>query len=218
MGIDSFRCAKNGTLLYRVGAKIFKTDLNNPESRSMVHEGPAPLHFEVSATGRFAFFLNTESQNSNHPNATLHDLKTNKVYHLPVPVKKALFSRDGRRLAYIEKSFFPNRPSKDERKNPHFFILDTINMEVRDYGFQISDYFGWAPEGNRIIYSMKYTHPSRGSYENGIFMIQVSDGKEIAKLTSINAAASPVISLSGKVILWEGMDMDTFFVAKNPLY
>ncbi len=48
-------------------------------------------------------------------------------------------------------------------------------------------------------------------------MMQVSDGKEIAKLTSISAAAPPILSRSGTYILWEGMDMDTFFVIKNPL-
>jgi hypothetical protein len=90
-------------------------------------------------------------------------------------------------------------------------------MRVVDYGYDVSDAFGWTPDGNRIIYSMKCIHPSLAAYENGIFIMQVSDGKEIAKLTSMNAAGPPVISSSGKYILWEGMDMDTFFVVKNPL-
>ena len=90
-------------------------------------------------------------------------------------------------------------------------------MEVRDYGYYVGDYFSWTADGNRILYSMKCIHPSLAAYENGIFMMQVSNGKEIAKLTSINAAAPPMISLSGKYIIWEGMDMDTFFVVKNPL-
>jgi len=217
MGIDSFRCANDGTLLYRVGGKILRTDLKNPGSRSTVHEESAPSNFDLSGTGRYAFISAPDSRDPSAPNARLYDLKTNKIYNIPVAVKKAIFSPDGKRLAYTERGLPPPHPSKGERKNPHFFILDTGNMEVRDYGHSVGDYFGWAPGGNRIIYSMKCIHPSLAAYENGIYIIQVSDGKEIAKLTSINAAASPVISLSGKYIIWEGMDMDTFFVVKNPL-
>ncbi len=216
-GVDSFRCAKDGTLLYRAGGKIFRTDLKNLESRFMVHEDAALSNFDLSSTGRYVFISIPGSQDPSTLNVRLHDLKANKIYNIPVAVKKALFSPDGRRLAYIEKSLPPNDPSKGERKNPHFFILDVSSMEVRDYGYHVGDYFGWTPDGNRILYSMKCIHPSLAAYENGIFIMQVSNGKEIAKLTSINAAAPPVISLSGKYIIWEGMDMDTFFVVRNPL-
>ena len=216
-GIDSFRCAKDGTLLYRVGGKILRADLKNLESRSIVHEDAAPSNFDLSSTGRYAFISTPDSQDSSTLSARLHDLKTNKIYNIPAAVKKASFSPDGRRLAYIEKSLPPSYPSKVERKNPHFFILDMSSMEVRDYGYYVGDYFSWTADGNRILYSMKCIHPSLAAYENGIFMMQVSNGKEIAKLTSINAAAPPMISLSGKYIIWEGMDMDTFFVVKNPL-
>lgn len=215
-GIDSFRCAKDGTLLYGVGGKNVRTDLKNPGSRSIVHEDVVPSNFDLSSTGRYAF-ISTDSRDSSTPSARLHDLKKNKIYNIPVSVKKASFSPDGQRLAYIEKIFSSNCPSKAERKNPHFFILDMSSMEVRDYGYHVSDYFGWTADGSRIVYSMKCTHPSLAVYENGVFIMQVSNGKEIAKLTSINAAATPVISLSGKYILWEGMDMDTFFIVKNPL-
>lgn len=217
-GIDFFRCAKDETLLYRIGRKIFRTSLKNLDSRTMIYEDAALPNFDLSNTGRYAFISIPDSQNPNVLKAMLIDLNTNKIYNIPVPVKKALFSPDGRRLAYIEKSPPPFYPSKIEHKNPHFFILDTSTMRVVDYGYDVSDTFGWTPDGNRIIYSMKCIHPSLAAYENGIFIMQVSDGKEIAKLTSINAADSPVISLSGKYIIWEGMDMDTFFVVKNPLY
>ncbi len=219
-GIDFFQCANDGTLLYRAGGRILKTDLKNPKSRSIIHEGDAPSNFELSSTGRYAFISVPDSRDPGARSAKLYDLKADKIYNIPAPVKKALFSPDGRRVAYIEKTPSSNSPSKAERRNPHFFILEVGNMEVRDYGHQVSDTFSWTADGNRILYSMKCIHPSLAAYENGIFMMQVSNGKEIAKLTSltsINAAAPPIISSSGRYILWEGLDMDTFFVARNPL-
>ena len=216
-GIDYFQCAKEGTLLYRIGKKIFRTHLKNLDSRYIIHEDASLYNFDLSSTGRYAFISIPDSQNPSTLKAMVHDLRTNKIYHIPVPVKRALFSPDGRRLAYTETGPPSRYPSKIEHRNPHFFILDISTMVVRDYGYDVSDTFGWTPDGNRIIYSIKCIHPSLAAYENGIFMMQVSDGKEIAKLTSINATGPPVISLSGKYILWEGMDMDTFFVVKNPL-
>ena len=215
--IDYFRCAKDGTLLYRIGRKIYRTNLKALDSHAMVYEGAASPNFDLSNTGRYAFISIPDSQDPSIRKAMLVDLNTNKIYNIPVPVKKAIFSPDGRRLAYIEKSPPPHYPSKIEHRNPHFFILDTSTMRVVDYGYDVSDAFGWTPDGNRIIYSMKCIHPSLAAYENGIFIMQVSDGKEIAKLTSMNAVGPAVISSSGKYILWEGMDMDTFFVVKNPL-
>ncbi len=216
-GIDSFRCANDGTLLYRAEGKILKTDLKNPESRSIVHEDTAPSNFDLSSTGRYAFISVPDSQGPNRLNARLYDLKTNKIYNIPAAVKKALFSPDGKRVAYIEKTPSSGYPAKVERRNPHFFILDVSNMEVRDYGYHVTDTFNWTADGNRILYSMKCNHPSLPVRENGIFMVQVSDGKEIAKLTSINAASPPILSLSGRYILWEGVDMDTFFIVRNLL-
>ncbi len=216
--IDYFRRAKDGTLLYRIGRKIYRTNLKALDSHAMIYEGAASPNVDLSDTGRYAFISIPDSQDPSILKAMLVDLNTNKIYNIPVPVKKAIFSPDGRRLAYIEKSPPPHYPSKIEPKNQHFFILDTSTMRVVDYGYDVSDVFGWTPDGNRIIYSMKCIHPSLAAYENGIFIMQVSDGKEIAKLTSMNAAGPPVISPSGKYILWEGMDMDTFFVVKNPLH
>jgi hypothetical protein len=47
--------------------------------------------------------------------------------------------------------------------------------------------------------------------------MRVSDGKEIAKVSAISSSDSLSISQSGKYIMWEDWDNDTFFVIKNPL-
>jgi hypothetical protein len=95
--------------------------------------------------------------------------------------------------------------------------LDIKTIQVRDYGFEVDDHFNWTPDGNHIIYSMKCIHPSLGAYENGIFIMRVSDGKEIAKVSAISASDSPSISLSGKYIMWQDWDNETFFIVKNPI-
>ena len=90
-------------------------------------------------------------------------------------------------------------------------------MQVRDYGFEVNDHFNWTPDGNHIIYSRKCIHPFLGLDEDGIFIMRVSDGKEIAKISAISSSDYPSISQSGKYIVWEDWDNDTFFVIKNPL-
>ncbi len=100
--------------------------------------------------------------------------------------------------------------------NPHFFILDLMTKQIRDYGYGVSENFNWTPDGNHIIYSMKRVHESLAVYKNGIYIMQISDGEEVAKLTSVNTL-EPVMSHSGKFVVWEGANMDTFFVVQNPL-
>jgi len=159
-----------------------------------------------------------DPQNPNALKGILVDLSTGEtIFEMPVPVKKVLFSPDGTKLAYIEQGPLPYYPSTIKYMNPHFFVLDIKTMQVRNYGFEVNDHFNWTPDGNHIIYSMKFIHPSLGAYENGIFIMRVSDGKEIAKVSAISSSDSLSISQSGKYIMWEDWDNDTFFVIKNPL-
>jgi hypothetical protein len=69
---------------------------------------------------------------------------------------------------------------------------------------------------------MKCVHESGVVYEHGIFVVRISDGKEVAKLSSISSIPAPMMSRPGKYIIWQGSDMwegpvDAFFVVRNPL-
>ncbi len=93
-------------------------------------------------------------------------------------------------------------------------ILTVKPVFSRNYS-AVDLYFGWTAEGNRIIYSMKCIHPSLAAYENGIFIMQVSDGKEIAKLTSINAAAPPCDLLVAEIYHMGRYGYGYFFCSKK---
>lgn len=219
MEIVSFRAANDGTLLYQIGTRLFKTHLKDSNSRFMIFEDQALSKFDISETGQHALISTINNpQNPNALKAMLLNLSTGKIlFETPVPVQKALFSPDGMKLAYIEQPLPPYYPSIIKYKSPHFFVLDIKTIQVRDYGFEVDDHFNWTPDGNHIIYSMKCIHPSLGAYENGIFIMRVSDGKEIAKVSAISASDSPSISLSGKYIMWQDWDNETFFIVKNPI-
>jgi hypothetical protein len=218
-GIESFQCSKNGTLVYRIGAKLFKTNLSELSSPVLLYQDEALSKFDISETGQQALILTIrDRQNVNVLKAILVDLGTGeKTFEIPVPVKKVLFSPDGTKLAYVERHRPAYYPSTTKYMNPHFFVFDIKTMQVRDYGFEVNDYFNWTPDGNHIIYSMKCMHPSVARYENGIFIMRVSDGKEITKVSVMSSSDSPSISHSGKYIRWQDWDNETFFVIKNPL-
>ncbi|MBS3919564.1 MAG: hypothetical protein KG012_11845 [Deltaproteobacteria bacterium] len=218
-GIVSFRAAKDGTLVYQIGTKVFKTHLNDLNSRFMIFEDQALSNFDISEPGQHALIYTINNpQNPNMLMAMLVNLSTGKtLFEIPVPVKRALFSPDGMKLAYIEQAAPPYYPSNIKYRNPHFFVLTISTMQVCDYGFEVNDHFNWTPDGNHIIYSMKCIHPSLGAYENGIFIMRVSDGKQTSKVSSISASDFPSISLSGKYVIWEDWDNSTFFTVENPL-
>ena len=95
-------------------------------------------------------------------------------------------------------------------------MLILITAKTKDYGYGVSDDFSWSPNGKHILYSMKYVHPSLGMYKPGIFIMRISDGKDIGRLSKISASDPPYISPSGKCIVWDALNNDTFFIIENP--
>jgi Tol biopolymer transport system component len=136
---------------------------------------------------------------------------------------RARWSPDGTRLAYIEDTTVhedPDDPSRRIWPNPRFFILDTMTMKKQDYGVGVTEDFSWTPDGEHIIHSMKYAHPTLGVYTLGIFIMRVSDGNEIGRLSNVSATPgdSGTITPSGQYVYWQALNTDTFFVVKNPFF
>ncbi len=217
-----FQIADNGTVLFILGSspswKIYKTNLQNPEHRTLVFESEVTPEFIISGDGQFALISTRKLEKPDYWVAKLYDLNTNVIIlELETNIRKARFSPDGSKLAYREI------PEPSKRKfPPHFFVLDLKTKHAHDYGYGIQFDFNWTPDGNHIIHSMKCTHESGVVYQHGIFVVQISDGKEVAKLSSISSIPAPTMSRSGKYIIWQGSDMwegpvDAFFVVRNPL-
>ncbi len=217
--IYDFQLASNETLLYSLSNnpwKIYKTSIKNSEHQTLVFEDDWTPVFILSPDGQFALISTRDHEKANSWNTTLYNLKTNmSIMKISAEVRHARFSPDGTKLAYKEMATQSNYP-KTIFSNPHFFILDLMTKQIRDYGYGVSENFNWTPDGNHIIYSMKRVHESLAVYKNGIYIMQISDGEEVAKLTSVNTL-EPVMSHSGKFVVWEGANMDTFFVVQNPL-
>jgi len=212
-----FQLADNGTVLFTLGGshawKVYKTNLQNPEHRTLIFESEMTPEFIISRDGQFALVSTRKLEKPDDWSTKLYNLNKNVVdLELATHIRYARFSPDGSKLAYKEVY----EPSKHKTTKPHFFVLDLKTKHVHDYGYGIDEHFNWTPDRDHIIYSMKCIHQS-GVYENGIFVVRISDGKEIAKLTSINSNGAPEMSRSGKYIVWEGADMNTFFVVENPL-
>jgi hypothetical protein len=209
-----FRLTDNGTVLLILGSKVYKTTLQNPELRTLIFAGETTPEFIISRDGQFALISGRKREYPDYQRTNLYDLGTNViVMEVPAGVRDSRFSPDGSKLAYIE-------PYYSFRKHRHFFVLDVKTKHVHDYGYGIDGHFNWTPDGNHIIYSTKCHEV--GGCEYGIFVVRISDGKEVAKLSSISSDPAPVMSGSGKYIIWQGSDsweghVDTFFVVKNPL-
>jgi len=217
-----FQLADNGTVLFILGSipswKVYKTNLQNPEHRTLIFESEMTPEFIISGDGQFALVSTRKLEKPDCWSTKLYDLNTNVInLELATHIRNARFSPDGSKLAYKELY----EPSKHKITKPHFFVLDLKTKHAHDYGYGIDQHFNWTPDGNHIIYSMKCIHES-GVYEHGIFVMRISDGKEVAKLSSISSDPAPTMSRSGKYIIWQGSDswegpVDTFFVVRNPL-
>lgn len=221
--------ASNGTLVYRIKRSgkertwnndIFLTNLETPHSRTLIFSGIHVLGMNLSPNGRYVLvsFRHWNTDGKEEGKETLIDLSDKKdMLTLPL-LKRAIWSPDGTKLAFLEKKHAQkdtHDPSKTKWTNPHFFTLDLTTGQKRDYGLGWRD-FNWTPDGNHIIYSMKYAHESRTEYKMGVFIMRVSDGKEIGQLTKVSANPAPVMSGSGKYIVWEALSGSTFFIAENP--
>jgi Tol biopolymer transport system component len=228
-----FQLADNGTVLFILGSspswKVYKTNLQNPEHRTLIFESEMTPEFIISGDGQFALVSTRKLEKPDYWSTQLYDLNTNVInLELATHIRNARFSPDGSKLAFKEV-YDPSKytfkegynPSKHRIIKPHFFVLDLKTKHAHDYGYGIDEHFNWTPDGNHIIFSMKCIHES-GVYEHGIFVVRISDGKEVAKLTSISSIPAPTMSRSGKYIIWQGSDrwegpVHTFFVVRNPL-
>lgn len=227
---DEFQVASNGALVYRIepyGEKrpwnndIYLTNLQTLNTQTLIFSGIHVVGINISPNGQYVLlsFRHWNADGKEGGKETLIDLNLKKdILTFPM-LERAAWSPDGRKLAYLETKHplrDRNDPSKVIWENPHFFILDLKTGQKRDYGLGVSREFNWTPDGKHIIYSMKYAHESLTIYKMGVFIMSVADGKEIGQLTKISANPAPVMSHSGKYIIWEALNGNTFFIAENP--
>ena len=228
-----FQVSSDGTIIYKDDKDgVYLTNLATPTNRIPLFHDPKgqksdPKGLKLSSTydlspiGKDAvFYLPHKDQNSKRM-VVLVNLKTLEVIDT-FSVRRherVLWSSDGTKLAYLEDTVVQvdkKDPSKRVWPNPHFFVLDLESGDRQDLGIGVSDVFRWTPDGRHIIYTLKYTHESLGIFKNGIFIMRIADGKEIGQLSKISAHSILYISPSCKYIVWQGLNMDTFFVAENP--
>ncbi len=233
-GTDNFQVSKNNVVIYRTRiygnrkrpnysySDIYLSSLDeSSHSAKKVVSAEYLSRVTVSPNGRFAFlqfnYFNRDGKESGE--SKIVDLTTgDRIVNLPM-IKASAWSPDGNKLAFLEKTLPEKRkddPSKAVWWNPHFYIYDLITGKTKDYGYGVADKFSWSPIGKHILYSMKYDHPSLGVYKPGIFIMRISDGKDIGRLSKISASGAPYISPSGKYIVWDALNNDTFFIVENP--
>lgn len=218
-GADGFDLASNNVLIYRSGKRVYSADLSKPGSSSLILTGEDLYGMSISPNGRYALLIFSKEVKRNS-RVSIIDLESHEKIDIPQKILRAAWSPDGTKMAYAEYTS-PEKDKSDPEKvvweNPHFYIVDLTTKRIRDYNYGVSKDFNWTPDGEHIIYSTKSAHPYLKFYENGIFIIRISDGREIGQINKINANSPPVISPSGKYIIWKGFNMETFFVSSNPL-
>jgi hypothetical protein len=225
-GVSSFQIASDGTLLYSTGdystMSLYLANIQKTSPGTRIFQALRIAAFDLSPDGGFALLYDLYSDQNNRT-AMLANLRTHQILNKwsigTDSFLRARWSPGGTKLAYLEKTF-PQKSKEDPSKavwpNPHFFILDIGSGNVRDYGVGVSEDFNWTPDSRHILYTLKYKHESLGMYENGIFIMRVEDGKELGQLSKVSAHLNLNMSPSCRYIVWQALDMDTFFVAENP--
>jgi len=215
-GMDHFQATPSGIVLYHAEDGIFLKDLREPGPGVRVLTSTVFKRFSLSPDGRFALLYDDTFQDEK---ATLFDLATKKVLKtLPKP-KRDEWSPDGASLAYVEKSFIrkvKDQSGRDTFENSHFFILDIASGQEHDLGFGTGERFSWTADSRRIVFSEFCRDRLVGVYEPGIFIMEAADGKLVGKVARISASDPPQLSADGKIIAWDAVDMETFFVIQNP--
>jgi len=233
---NNFQVASNGNILYNYNNNsVYMTNLANPSKKiklfpecEILESGFQNLklsrRFDLSPSGEHAVFYIKEKTHNSKAMCVLIDLQALKVVD-KFSVKKhskALWSPRGTKLAYHEDTIVQNSDDPDPSKRiwpkPHFFILDLATGQTQDFGIRVSEEFNWTPDEKHILYSSKIINESPGYHESGIFIMRIYDGKDISKVSNISAFGYLTISLSGKYIAWEALNVETFFVVENPFW
>lgn len=218
--IEDFEMADDGTILY----KCVHCD-NNKESKYFTFnfkKNAIPVEMlvkylrKLSPNGVYA--LSSESKNyyDYDTDVILVNAKTNqilfkwKMYDIN-PISDMKWSPDGKRIAYTQKA-----PFKADKSEFNFTILNVETLKKTVYGIGIGG-FTWSPDGKFIVFGYKEEPAGKGSViTEGIWILRVSDGKEIGRLSDVGSQFGPYISPSGEYIVWDSLNTDTFFIVKNP--
>ena len=222
-----FDIADDGTILFcKEGpgkTSYYVLNLQQSFPPAMVFSNPHTYAISLSPDSQYALF-GVFHPNTEERSLQLLDLRTRKmIKELPAgkndPLIEAKWSPDGTKLAYLEK-VYPmdkgDRSADTAWMNPHFFILDMATEKTQDFGVGVSNKFNWTPDSKHIIYSSKFMDPSLDIRKTGIYLIRISDGKEIAQLTRFDASHAIFVTPSLYYIAWDSSELDTFFVVKNP--
>lgn len=228
--VTNYQVAAEGTIIYTTGhpkkQAVYLTTLKNPDKKILLYEDTAITEndsdstklsalYNLSPNGKYVLFYvgggNIAIVFNLHTQEVIDEIT---LYYREKPV----WSPDGSMVAYLEKS--QQRISKDnsdnkETLNPKFYIYNIATGEKIDFGISVFTNFNWTPNSSNIIYSGKFAHDAFVSVEQGIFVLDLK-GKEVGKISSISSSGSPVISSSGKYVIWASWDYDTFFMVKNP--
>lgn len=215
-GPDRFQATRGGIILYHAGDGIFLTALPEPGPGERVLTSAVLKSFSLSPDGRFALLYDYTFQNEK---ATLFDLAARKaVKTMPKP-ERAEWSPDGAALAYAEKNFIrkaKDASGRDSFENNHFFIMDAASGRERDLGYGVGESFTWTPDSRRIVFSSLCSDRLLGIYEQGIFVMDAADGKMVGKVARVSTLEPPQLSADGKIIVWDALDIEGFFVVRNP--
>jgi hypothetical protein len=231
----SIQAAFDGTVLFTCWhGSIFATHLSNSSQISPLYIKPRKkearnnlktLSFcDLSPDGKHVIMYREESRKKfrrllTYRSGVLFDLEKKEEITSFNIMKRAKWSPNGTRFAYIEPitwHIVEGDASKTKSDTPHFFIYDLQTGETKDYGVGVSDNFKWTPDSEHILYSGKYFSPSHLTFKTGIFIMAVSDGKNVGQLTKIHTCWPLYMSKSYNYIVWSPCDIETFFISKNP--